>query len=363
MVVFGRSIPDWMRQIDLEKVLKLLGIELLRSTGQGNWQTRCPFPEHDDNNPSFSICLDDGPKKGVWHCFRDGGGSLVHLVMRLKNLGAKEAKNWLLGTVALDVELEVASIGELKKRVAEEDHDVDETSLVIPMPGGEQDFRVFSRYLENVRGYPPRIVNEILATLDEERVPWVVPQHGYYRERVVVPLFLSNGVQTSFMAQALDPQNPPTSLDDPKPKLFPSGAPVRYMLFGNLWSRQNWCIVVEGLWDCLYLRALGLPAVCVHSCNVSDHQQTALIQRYSRVYFLFDGDPHLPVGKRGIDKAAKIAQQMCGYVQTIIVPVPTDPDECIRSLNDARALFRRGWLVKEVAAAQRRPSERQNAWV
>lgn len=66
----------------LRTVLEKYGVEV-RSRGN----VSCPL--HEDVNPSMSVDL----RRGVWHCFScDAGGGWAQLVMRMENVGFKDAR-------------------------------------------------------------------------------------------------------------------------------------------------------------------------------------------------------------------------------------------------------------------------------
>lgn len=75
--------------IDVEDTLERLGVEVV--TSRGSWgDALCPF--HPENNPSFSVHLDEG----AWIC-RHGGerGQLLDLVVAVRECTRHEAATWL----------------------------------------------------------------------------------------------------------------------------------------------------------------------------------------------------------------------------------------------------------------------------
>jgi hypothetical protein len=72
----------------LVQVIQSYGVELRRSGKE--LVGRCPF--HDDRRPSFSV----NPDKEKWHCFGcNAGGDAVTFVMRIENVGFKDAVKML----------------------------------------------------------------------------------------------------------------------------------------------------------------------------------------------------------------------------------------------------------------------------
>lgn len=65
-------IQKLLRKIDLEEVLEDLGLEVIYNDGY-NINLTCPDPNHDDNNPSFNVCINDTEdsksKLGWFNCW------------------------------------------------------------------------------------------------------------------------------------------------------------------------------------------------------------------------------------------------------------------------------------------------------
>lgn len=80
-----RSPDALRRRVDLRAVAAALGVVF-----EGD-RARCPFPDHEDRNPSFQVWTgDDGVPR--WKCWsRCGHGDVFDLVMRLRGIGFAEA--------------------------------------------------------------------------------------------------------------------------------------------------------------------------------------------------------------------------------------------------------------------------------
>jgi DNA primase len=81
------SLWDDVKTIPIGDVARRLGIVLSRSGAM-----RCPFPDHEDRNPSFSIMR----KTNACYCHGcQRGGSVIDLVAHFKGWDAKDAVRWL----------------------------------------------------------------------------------------------------------------------------------------------------------------------------------------------------------------------------------------------------------------------------
>jgi hypothetical protein len=83
----------------VEQVLEKLGVACRR---QGNrvWAEECPHPQHGRSNPEHRFqnffARAEGERAGQWHCYScKSGGKLVELVMVLRELDFRAAREWL----------------------------------------------------------------------------------------------------------------------------------------------------------------------------------------------------------------------------------------------------------------------------
>jgi replicative DNA helicase len=82
-ILLSDEIKDRINCADL---LQMQGIQC----GRGN--IPCPFPDHEDNDPSFGLCHDNRGFK----CFGcDRGGTVIDLAMHLNGMDQKDAIIWL----------------------------------------------------------------------------------------------------------------------------------------------------------------------------------------------------------------------------------------------------------------------------
>jgi DNA primase catalytic core, N-terminal domain len=83
----------------VEFALERLGLDVKRVGGR-LWTERCPLPTHQAHNPKHRwanfFVRPEGERAGQWHCYSCGaGGRLVELVMRLREVDFREAREWL----------------------------------------------------------------------------------------------------------------------------------------------------------------------------------------------------------------------------------------------------------------------------
>ena len=91
------------KSVKIEDVCSLLGIKLDRSH-----KSLCPFPNHKEKTPSFSV----SPSKNIFFCFGCGlGGDSITLVSKLLNIKPLEAAKFINERLGLGIEAN----GKIKK--------------------------------------------------------------------------------------------------------------------------------------------------------------------------------------------------------------------------------------------------------
>ena len=89
--------------IDLKALAEQAGV-MLHQRGAGDWWGCCPF--HSERSPSFHILR----AKGFFHCFGCGAsGSAIDFLMRIEQIGFKEAIDRLGGRFGLRIDAEAAA--------------------------------------------------------------------------------------------------------------------------------------------------------------------------------------------------------------------------------------------------------------
>jgi len=85
------------RNVSILHVCAAHGIDL-KKHGTGDYVGRCPFPGHEDDEPSFIVT----PSKNLFHCMGcDAAGSVIDLVMQLDGLTFREAVDKLMTSTGL----------------------------------------------------------------------------------------------------------------------------------------------------------------------------------------------------------------------------------------------------------------------
>lgn len=265
-----------IERIDLMVFLERMGVEG-KISGR-NFTARCPFPDHEDRSPSFAIAL-EGKSKGLWNCFGCGSqGNIIHFVQRKLDLDRTEAEEWLAKEFGLDKIIYTPSTEEISKLLADQAERVEEDMIIIPLPRPAYDTAPAMKYMADRRGYSKEKAENIF-----NHFGMAYCAEGYYKERIIIPIYDSTGKQATFEACAVN------HLAE-KRKLYPKGSPMARLLFNHskISSSHTW--VVEGLWDAIRLWSFGEPAIATFGAHMSVYQARMIISKYSDVFLLYDGD-------------------------------------------------------------------------
>ena len=169
--------------------------------------------------------------------------------------------------------------------------------------------------------------------------------HGFYADRVVVPVFDLEGELASFVARYMG--NPPRKV----PKvLYPKGSRTSQVLFNHDVARRYSTVVVcEGVFDAI---SVGRNAVAIFGKVASQEQksQLAVLGQDRRIVVMLDSDAQ----EEAHDLAEHLAEA-CSDVRVAKIPSGRgDPGDCSRAevksaVRDAAVVNRQNSVVRVLA--------------
>jgi DNA primase len=295
-------------------VLKLL--EVLKIEGKvigDDFMASCPVnPDHEDKNPSWGIRI-EGDAKGVWHCYGCGmKGNAIHLVMSIKGVSREEAEKLLCEWFDIQDITPDISVQEILKMMDRKEAVEEEEILIIPLPRLSDSKIEAVRYLMAKRRYTEL---EAWDIINAYQIGFC--EKGYYKGRIIIPIYDSAGVYITYEAQATDGNG--------KKKLYPKGSMISRLVFNDYNISEKRAVIVEGIWDALRLRSYGIPAISIFGSSLSKHQACRVIRKYEEVVLFFDGD------KAGQGAEEKAVQALFPYVKVRSISIEgKDPDDLNR---------------------------------
>ena len=285
----------------MEKLLNSLQIKFTYDSVRSEFKCCCPFPEHNDNNPSFGINIE----KNIWKCWsRCGGGQLGDLFNRFDEW--VHADDFGLFEIEISDKLDktiekIMAIG-IQEEVNVEYFHIPKSFL--PIVENE-----FAQYMFD-RGF----TMDTLCTFDVKYT-----RYGKYGNRVILPVKDESGVTCSFSARSINGSQPKN--------LFPLGSKIGKMVFN---IPPNYvggdCFLCESVIDAMWMYQNGYTdALSTFSCNVTPKQFEMIMDKYDSVICCFDSDE---AGLHGYKKLVEFCRkEECSY-GLVTFPDGKDANEC-----------------------------------
>ncbi len=338
----------------------------LKRTGH-NHVGVCPFPDHNDKTPSFSV----NEVKQLYYCFGcKKAGNVYTFVQALQGLSFPEAVEHLAQRAGLALPAEsqegAGVLGGFGAKEREERKllwRINEFSsqfyhqqlLRLPLDHPVREY-LRSRGLtaEMIAkfqiGYAPNSWQSLLQAMERQKVPLAQAQHlglikarsqgdGFYdvfRHRVMFPIVSPQGRYIGFGGRVLGAELP-KYINSPESKIFHKGR-IFYGLHetAKFISSKDLAVVVEGYTDFLSLYQAGITNVVavLGTALTADHAR--LLKRYTRhVVVLFDGDG---AGQAAAEKSLSFLLAEGLFPRALTLPQKLDPDEFIRQKGSEELL-------------------------
>lgn len=281
---------DFVDRLDVEAIEEELGFEVLDTDHNGNHIGYCfdvwGLHKHGDTTGKFAI----HPEKKVYNCFVCGGGSLLSLVMELKDFDVDEATDWLYEFSGQDRRTDSEFIHEFLQKF----YDEKPNKPVLPY----FNVNVLQRFNEKTDWFEERGISQ--AVVEQYKLGYssllrrsppkkekYADEEDYYGPAAVFPHF--------FKGKLVGWQN--RWLDDRRPKWIAKYTntfdfPREETLFNyDLARKTNGpVIVVESVPTVLFLESLGFAAVGTFGANVTDTQLRLLRSFQSGLVLSPDAD-------------------------------------------------------------------------
>ena len=355
MRISQRSIEDVRQTTNIVEVAS--EFTALRRQG-ARFSGLCPYPDHDEKTPSFSV----SPDRGFYYCFGcQRGGDAIKLVTELKSLSFTESVSYLAERSGVELEFEGSSEDSrefkersLKRRnihraLAAAAVYYHKYLLKAQTPavrrGEEVPRKTGIRYdstIEEFRlGYaPPRGqagLVEAVRRLDLGRdvldAAGLLSSRGGERfaGRITFPISDRRGRIVGFGARALG-DDQPKYLNSPETSVFNK----RELLYGfpqvaEAIRKERSALVVEGYTDVLMLYQSGIKnAVATLGTATTPNHLKTLSSYADRIHVLFDPDA---AGEKAVERAATTAADL--KLDLRVLRLSEDPADWL-SAHDAR---------------------------
>lgn len=345
MKISQRSIEDVREATNIVEVAS--EFTALRRQGT-NYTGLCPYPDHSEKTPSFSVT----PDKGFYYCFGcQKGGDAIKLVTDLKSLSFVEAVTYLAERSGVELEFEGGT--DADSRAAKERNQrrraVHKALAAATIYYHKYLLKSQSEEAQNARKYlkdrgfedstieefrlglaPPRGNSGFLGAASRLGIDWraldaaglLSPRGGErFAGRVIFPISDRRGRTVGFGGRAMGDAQP-KYLNSPETEVFNK----RDLLYGfpqvmEPIRKKRTALVVEGYTDVLMLYQSGIKnAVATLGTATTPGHLRTLSSYADSIYVLFDPDA---AGEKAIERAATTAAEL--KVDLRVLRLPQDP--------------------------------------
>lgn len=310
----------------------------------------CPFPDHHDSTPSFSVVRENG----YFHCFGCGvGGDVITFIRKMENLDYVDAVKFLAQKTGMTVPEDNASnsMTQLRTRIYEANREAARFyhKMLYAPEGAEALSYLRGRKLTEKTivhfglGYAPKSFFELVNHLHKKGFSnaeliqanlAVQTARGSVRDRfsdrVMFPIINVSKNVIAFGGRIMS---------DIKPKyLNTSDTPV-FNKSRNLFAlnfaknkANGQLILVEGYMDVIALHQAGFENAVATLGTALTPDQAKIIKRYcEEVVICYDADE---AGQKATVRAIPLLRSAGLQVRVLTVPNGKDPDEFMKSYGD-----------------------------
>lgn len=290
-------------EASFETVLDHYGITAIGSGPQR--RVLCPF--HDETEPSCSVHL----QWKVFHCFGCGtAGSVLDFVAQMERCSLSQAAAAIAEWC--DIERHRADSGrERLNRAGVADPGRSDAEQPVNRP---------LRFQLELDSRHPYLAERGLAPETVRAFGLGYCGQGVMRGRICIPIHDENGNLVAY-AGRWPGGEPPAG--EPRYRL-PKGFRKSDVLFNlHRVAGSEHVVIAEGFWSVFRIHALGVPAIALMGCTLSDRQQQLLVRARARfLTVLLDGD------EPGRTATAELLPRLAGafFVRTPGLPDGEAPD-------------------------------------
>lgn len=365
---FDESFIEKVRESsDLAQILSPY-VELKRAGG--NLVGLCPFPDHKEKTPSFSV----SEAKQAYYCFGcKRGGNVYTFLQQVRGMSFPESVEFLADRAGIPLPVVAANPREEQARRAAKEEKLTFYKINrIAALHFQKNLRELpaSHPLKNYLakrglrpetieqfglGFAPDTWDDLFKELGRHRVPPHVSEQlgllkkrtsgtaGHYdlfRHRLMFPIVSATSEVIAFGGRVLD-DSMPKYLNSPESPLFSKGKTLYGLHESSKFIRtEEEVIVVEGYMDFLALFQVGITnVVATLGTALTDDHAKVLGRLAKSVVVLFDGDS---AGIEATERSLSVLLRAGLAPKTVQLPDRKDPDEFIaeKGVESLREMIR-----------------------
>ncbi|MCB0991126.1 MAG: DNA primase [Acidimicrobiales bacterium] len=346
---------------DIEKVREgadIVGVisqfVALKKAGH-TWKGLCPF--HNEKTPSFSV----NPDRGFYYCFGcQASGDVITFVREMEGLDFPGAMEWLAAKQNISLRYEETSADSARRSRRKHLTDIVDRAvefyhqrlLASPDAGRARAYLRSRGYDKDVverfqLGYSPDDWDALAKHLRVSGRDLEASGLGFtnkrqrlqdfFRDRVMFPIFDTNGSPVGFGGRQLPEGQPPKYKNSAETELYNKSK----TLYALNWAKKdavarNELIVCEGYTDVIGYFNAGLPRAVATCGTALTEEHVKLMRKFaSKVILSFDADG---AGRAAADKFYEWERRYEIEVHVAALPDGADPGELAQSPDGAAQL-------------------------
>lgn len=353
---FSQEFIDKVREAN--DIVEIIGQYTELKGGGQRLMGRCPFPDHSDKSPSFSVT----DSQQLYFCYGcKKGGNVFTFLETFNGMSFPEAVEFLARRASIPLpentqtrepgpareqrdhllkinklaavfyhqrlkaqEVDGTARAYIKKRGLSEDT-VEKFRLGVS-PG---EWQGLSKFLKS-KGAPMPLA-ESLGLVKLKRNSRPEDSHfDLFRDRLMFPIFSPAGDVIGFGGRTLEPEGLPKYLNSSDSPVF-NKSKVLYGIHetGKFIRAADQAIVVEGYMDAISLYAAGIKNVVAILGTAFTPEHAKLLKRYSQnVVMLLDGDE---AGLNGAERSLPVLLEAGVMAKGFALPNKMDPDDFVKA--------------------------------
>ena len=351
-----RFPPDFIERVaEANNIVDIISqYTQLKPTG-GGLMGRCPFPDHPEKTPSFSV----SEMKQVYHCFGcHKKGNIFTFLQFYNGMSFPEAIEYLANRAHIALP-EVPSqdaqkqdfVAKKKKQIAAVNkHAAEFFRLQFKKLPSDHPAKVYAsnrgltgEILDTLQiGYTSEEWDGIIKYFESKAIPLALAEEaklikarsggktGYFdlfRERLMFPIHSTMGEPIAFGGRILE-KGEPKYLNSPETPVFHKGK-VLYGLAqtAKFIRSEDQAIVVEGYMDLISLYKSGITNVVATMGTALTPDHGKMLSRITKnIVVLFDGDS---AGQTAAERSLPILLSAGLHPRGLVLPDNQDPDDYV----------------------------------
>jgi DNA primase len=353
-----RFSPDFIEKVrDANNIVDLISQHTQLRPMAGGYMGRCPFPDHQEKTPSFSV----SETKQVYNCFGcHKKGNIFTFVQEFNGMNFPEAIEYLAGRANITLPAENPQENSQQDLVAKKKKAILHLNKLALQYFTESYHRLTNshpvrQYAQEKRGlseetlrefqvgYAPKEWDGLVSFLKGKGANLLLAEEarlikrrnegdGYidiFRDRLMFPIFNPMNDPVAFGGRIIA-QGEPKYLNSGETLVFNKGK----ILYGLSQTArhirsEDQAVVVEGYMDLVSLyQAVIKTGVAPMGTALTQDQCRLLARMTKNVIVLFDGDE---AGQRAAERSLPILLNSEVHPKGLILPEGMDPDDFVKS--------------------------------